>query len=134
VVNFTSRPFYPRGKSPRYPLDRRLGDTFFFFSQGLRRKYTHFTHHSQNTTQHLVPIYTGISVSAGQYSSLCLNLFNRQKRQLSSRCLVMKVHILWLRYSGFQTSRHNVKLIIMQTDLRHVIEGLTTKLFSMKIL
>jgi hypothetical protein len=24
-VSFTSRPFYPRGKSPRYPLDRRLG-------------------------------------------------------------------------------------------------------------
>jgi hypothetical protein len=25
VVNFTPRPLYPRGKSPRYPLDRRLG-------------------------------------------------------------------------------------------------------------
>jgi hypothetical protein len=25
VVNFTPRPHYPRGKSPRYPLDRRLG-------------------------------------------------------------------------------------------------------------
>jgi hypothetical protein len=25
VVNFTRRPLYPRGKSPRYPLDRRLG-------------------------------------------------------------------------------------------------------------
>jgi hypothetical protein len=25
VVSFTPRPFYPRGKSPRYPLDRRLG-------------------------------------------------------------------------------------------------------------
>jgi hypothetical protein len=24
VVNFTPRPLYPRGKSPRYPLDRRL--------------------------------------------------------------------------------------------------------------
>jgi hypothetical protein len=27
VVNFTPRPLYPRGKSPRYPLDRRLGGT-----------------------------------------------------------------------------------------------------------
>jgi hypothetical protein len=25
VLNFTPRPLYPRGKSPRYPLDRRLG-------------------------------------------------------------------------------------------------------------
>jgi len=25
VVSFTIRPFYPQGKSPRYPLDRRLG-------------------------------------------------------------------------------------------------------------
>jgi hypothetical protein len=25
VVNFTPRPLDPRGKSPRYPLDRRLG-------------------------------------------------------------------------------------------------------------
>jgi hypothetical protein len=25
VVNFGPRPLYPRGKSPRYPLDRRLG-------------------------------------------------------------------------------------------------------------
>jgi hypothetical protein len=25
VVSFTSRPLYPRGKSPQYPLDRRLG-------------------------------------------------------------------------------------------------------------
>jgi hypothetical protein len=25
VVNFTPRPLYPQGKSPRYPLDRRLG-------------------------------------------------------------------------------------------------------------
>jgi hypothetical protein len=25
VVSFTPRPFYPQGKSPWYPLDRRLG-------------------------------------------------------------------------------------------------------------
>jgi hypothetical protein len=25
VVNFTPRPLYPQGKSPQYPLDRRLG-------------------------------------------------------------------------------------------------------------
>jgi hypothetical protein len=25
VINFTPRPLYPRGKSPRYPLNRRLG-------------------------------------------------------------------------------------------------------------
>jgi hypothetical protein len=25
VVSFTPRPLYPRGKNPRYPLDRRLG-------------------------------------------------------------------------------------------------------------
>jgi hypothetical protein len=25
VVSFTPRPLYPQGKSPRYPLDRRLG-------------------------------------------------------------------------------------------------------------
>jgi hypothetical protein len=25
VVSFTPRPFYPQGKSPEYPLDRRLG-------------------------------------------------------------------------------------------------------------
>jgi hypothetical protein len=25
VVSFTPRPLYPRGKIPRYPLDRRLG-------------------------------------------------------------------------------------------------------------
>jgi hypothetical protein len=25
VVSFTPRPFYPEGKSPWYPLDRRLG-------------------------------------------------------------------------------------------------------------
>jgi hypothetical protein len=26
VVSFTPLPLYPRGKSPQYPLDRRLGD------------------------------------------------------------------------------------------------------------
>jgi len=26
VVSFTPRPLYPQGKSPWYPLDRRLGD------------------------------------------------------------------------------------------------------------
>jgi hypothetical protein len=26
VVTFTDRPLYLRGKSPRYPLDRRLGE------------------------------------------------------------------------------------------------------------
>jgi hypothetical protein len=26
VVNFTPRPLYPQGRSPRYPLDRRLGE------------------------------------------------------------------------------------------------------------
>jgi hypothetical protein len=25
VVSFTPRPLYPQGKSPQYPLDRRLG-------------------------------------------------------------------------------------------------------------
>jgi len=25
VVSFTARPLYPQGKSPWYPLDRRLG-------------------------------------------------------------------------------------------------------------
>jgi hypothetical protein len=25
VVRFTPRPLYPQGKSPRFPLDRRLG-------------------------------------------------------------------------------------------------------------
>jgi hypothetical protein len=25
VFSFTPRPLYPRGKSPRYPLDRKLG-------------------------------------------------------------------------------------------------------------
>jgi hypothetical protein len=25
VVNFTPRPLYPRGKSPRYPLDKMSG-------------------------------------------------------------------------------------------------------------
>jgi hypothetical protein len=25
VISFTARPLYPQGKSPRYPLDRRLG-------------------------------------------------------------------------------------------------------------
>jgi hypothetical protein len=49
----------------------------FFFLQGLSRKYTHFTHHSQNTTEHLVLIYTGTSVIAGQCSNLCLNLASR---------------------------------------------------------
>jgi len=26
VVNFTPQPLYPNGKSPWYPLDRRLGE------------------------------------------------------------------------------------------------------------
>jgi hypothetical protein len=26
VVSFTPRPLYPQGKSPRHPLDRRLGE------------------------------------------------------------------------------------------------------------
>jgi hypothetical protein len=27
MVRFMPRPLYPRGKSPRYPLDRKLGRT-----------------------------------------------------------------------------------------------------------
>jgi hypothetical protein len=46
-------------------------------SQGLSRKYAQFTHHSENTTQHLVLIYTGTAVSAELCSSLCFYLFNR---------------------------------------------------------
>jgi hypothetical protein len=34
----------------------------FSSPQGLSRKFTHFTHHSQNKTQHLVLTYTGTSV------------------------------------------------------------------------
>jgi hypothetical protein len=28
VVSFTPRPLYPQGKSPLYPLDRRLGGLY----------------------------------------------------------------------------------------------------------
>jgi hypothetical protein len=34
VVSFTPRPLYPWGKSPRYPLGRRLG--------GLLKQYGHY--------------------------------------------------------------------------------------------
>jgi hypothetical protein len=61
-------------------LHSRL-QSVFFFSQGLSRVYIHLIHYWQNVTWQLVLIYTGISVSAGLCCSLCLNLFNPQKRQ-----------------------------------------------------
>jgi hypothetical protein len=39
VVSFTPRPLYPRGTSPRYPLDRRLGDLTAGMDNVERRKF-----------------------------------------------------------------------------------------------
>jgi hypothetical protein len=38
VVSFTPRPLYPRGKSPWYPLDRRLGGPQSRYGRGGERK------------------------------------------------------------------------------------------------
>jgi len=38
VVNFTSQPFYPWGKSPWYPLDRRLGRHHSLSGRGGKEK------------------------------------------------------------------------------------------------
>jgi hypothetical protein len=32
VVSFTPQPLYRQGKSPRYPLDRKLGGTRVYYS------------------------------------------------------------------------------------------------------
>jgi hypothetical protein len=33
VVSFTPRPLYPKGKSPRYPIYRKLGGTQNWFGR-----------------------------------------------------------------------------------------------------
>jgi hypothetical protein len=38
VVSFTPRPFYPQGKSPWYPLDRRLGGPQSRFGRGVHKQ------------------------------------------------------------------------------------------------
>jgi hypothetical protein len=38
VVSFTSRPLYPKGKSPRHPLDRRLGGPQSQSGHGVEKK------------------------------------------------------------------------------------------------
>jgi hypothetical protein len=38
VISFTLRPFYPQGKSPWYPLDRRLGGPQSRFGRGGEEK------------------------------------------------------------------------------------------------
>jgi hypothetical protein len=40
VVSFTPRPLYPRGKSPRYPLDRRLGGPQSRSGRGGEKKHS----------------------------------------------------------------------------------------------
>jgi hypothetical protein len=41
VVSFTSRPLYPQGKSPRYPLDRKLGGPQSRSGRGGQEKNSH---------------------------------------------------------------------------------------------
>jgi hypothetical protein len=43
VVSFTPRPLYPQGKSPWYPLDRRLGGAQSRSGQGGEQIFTHYT-------------------------------------------------------------------------------------------
>jgi hypothetical protein len=50
--------------------------------------YINLINYKQNITWHLVLIYTVTSVSAGLCSSLCLNVFNPQKRQLDTWTVV----------------------------------------------
>jgi hypothetical protein len=38
VVSFTPRPLYPQGKSPRYPLDRKLGGPQSRYGHGVEEK------------------------------------------------------------------------------------------------
>jgi hypothetical protein len=38
VVSFTPRPLYPQGKSPLYPLDRRLGGSQGLYGRGVEEK------------------------------------------------------------------------------------------------
>jgi hypothetical protein len=38
VVSFTPRPLYPQAKSPRYPLDRRLGGSQSCLDMVLKRE------------------------------------------------------------------------------------------------
>jgi hypothetical protein len=40
VVSFTARLLYPRGKSPRYPFDRRLGGPRDGLDDMEKRKYS----------------------------------------------------------------------------------------------
>jgi hypothetical protein len=38
MVSFTPQPLYPQGKSPRYPLDRRLGGCTAVLDAVVKRK------------------------------------------------------------------------------------------------
>jgi len=38
VVSATPHPLYPQGKSPQYPLDRRLGGTQSWPGHGVKKK------------------------------------------------------------------------------------------------
>jgi hypothetical protein len=62
--------------------------------QGLSRKYTHCTHHSQNATQHLVLIYTGTSVSAGRINYVSF----RDLMRNADRTHTWKIHLLLSAY------------------------------------
>jgi hypothetical protein len=57
VVNFTPWPLYTRGKSPRYPMDRKLG--------GLQTFWTHRDSNSDSyVVQHVASRYTDYAIPA----------------------------------------------------------------------
>jgi hypothetical protein len=82
VVSFTPRPLYPKGKSPWYPLDRRLGGPQSRSGRGGGEN------NSQPLSEFEPPIIQPVSqVYATELSRLSL-FFCRRKKELCSVELV----------------------------------------------
>jgi hypothetical protein len=71
VVSFTPRPLYPRDKSLRYPLDRRLGGPHSRFGRHKEEKYSSAYRDSNSdplVVQPVVSRYTDYGIPARPYS------------------------------------------------------------------
>jgi hypothetical protein len=98
VVSFTPRPLYPKVKSPRYPLDRRLGGPQIRSWRGGKEKNSHPRRESNPRTLIVQPIAQNI------YIHTCPEpTFDSERKPWEGRTAVRSQVLALFRFVGLCT-------------------------------